>query len=97
MTSPPRVASAETGAFVPIPSADQAAPSQRAIRLADAPPAVVKSPPTYRLGPTSNRAFTDALDDTPLTPEPSDVHAVPSQRATRFALDPPAVVKAPPA
>src|SRR5438552_18512642 len=55
------------------------------------PPAFVKLPATYRLFPSKTRAFTG-----PLTPEPRDVQALPSQRAIPLTVMPPALVNAPP-
>src|SRR6185503_11881343 len=82
---------------MPLPSADQPAPFQRATRFAATPPALVKSPPAKSHGPCAANARTLALDTPPATPPPTADQCTPSQRAIPLAAFPPAVVKRPPA
>src|SRR5262245_14239593 len=65
----------------PGPSADQLAPSQRAMLKALTPPAEVKAPPATRspLG-RAVRAHTKSLVPEPRVPEPSGDQAMPFQR-----------------
>src|SRR5262245_31221059 len=77
---------------MPVPSADQAVPSQRARLRAKLPPATTNEPPATRLpsGSTAS-ALTSAL-----TPLPSGDQAVPSQRAMLAAATPWTDAKPPP-
>src|SRR5436190_994492 len=78
---------------VPDPRADHAEPFQRAMRLAGAPPAVVKRPPATRSPPDSAaRALTELF-----TPEPKADHwPVARSNAAMLVIRFPAAVKEPP-
>src|SRR5262249_10508802 len=77
--------------FMPEPIADHAEPSQRAMRLAALPPALLNEPPATRSPP----GMTARENTTLLSPAPSGDQAAPFQRAMRFAGEPPAAVKTP--
>src|SRR5687767_8657683 len=86
---------------VPLPSADQLAPSQRAIRFAAMPPAVSKRPPTYRAGPLPSSKVESEypIGYGPLvgsaSPLPSADQLSPSHFAMLFAGVPPAAKNRP--
>src|SRR5580765_5795570 len=92
-------------ALVPAPRACHPAPSQLAILLAMALPAVAKLPPTINCGrrelePSGSHEASDSTCGDvgpPATPAPSGCQATPSQRATPFTAVSPEVVKYPPA
>ncbi len=83
----------------PEPRADQVEPFHRAMRFAETPPAVVKLPPAYKFPlPSKAIALHASVPVTvPANPVPRADHPEPFQRAIRFAVIPPAVVKKPPA
>src|SRR5690606_27732421 len=74
--------------FVPVspPSADQTAPSQRAIFLTMVEPAPTKKPPTYSAAPLPRPSSktSSALPTLPRMPEPSADQFAPSQRAMQL-------------
>ena len=69
-------------------------PFHFATQFAGTPPAVVKTPPAYKLPLKSNaKAWISPL----FVPEPKADHLFPFHFATRLAGTPPAVVNSPPA
>src|SRR5688500_120407 len=97
ITSPlASAARARTQLLVPLPSADQAVPLQRATLLAAMPPAVV-TPPPATTSPVASTVRPLTVAKPPTTPPPIADHVPPFQRAMLLAALPPAVVKLPPA
>src|SRR5262245_7408005 len=80
---------------VPLPSGDQLVPSHFAIRLAAAPPAIVKSPATYSAGPVPSSNTVTARATPPCNPLPSADQLAPFHLATPFAGTPPALSNQP--
>jgi hypothetical protein len=76
---------------IPEPKADQELPFQRAMLVADTPPAIVKLPPAYKLVPDTAIAET-----VPFIPEPNAAHKRPFHSATLLANILPAMLKEPP-
>src|SRR5262245_53883475 len=87
---------------MPVPRADQLAPSQTAIELAVTTPAISNDPPTNSLllegmnvltKPSPTKLFSKSSLP---TPRPRADQAVPSQRAILLAATPSMLVKPPP-
>jgi hypothetical protein len=82
----------------PAPSGDHATPFQRAMLFAGTPPAAVNVPPTTTSPFGSSASLvTHGVAVACATPPPNELHALPFQRARRFAGTAPDAVKSPPA
>src|SRR5262245_24937734 len=106
MRAPPYVASAFTERTLDspdqtpspgAPSGCHAVPFQAAIRLAEAPPAVVKTPPATSSPPYTASEVAPYTGVPPASPLPNGCHQIPFQREIFGAGMPPATRKSPPA